>query len=441
MAKKNSAVFAYIMRLRQLCLHPLLFIFGKLRNQKDPISGQYLLNSPNRLDVNEVLKHYQTVVKHLQGGATFNIEGLDARAVQIVQLVLRADIEPEDCCICLESLENGKHVKTQCKHSFHMACIQDWLGNHDNCPLCRQPLENSMLQELRIVDQVAVTPLPPSVGAFLSSVNPNFAQKYSAMLSSAGFDSPAVLVALQENDLRAIGVPESDAKSILKAVARLNGAKNDEKGKEECGEKSDEEEHDNDDEKGFFEQKEGILKSTKLELLLHVLQNIVKDEPDSKILVFTQFTSFIDLIQEFLNRADLGMNHCRIDGTMSLAERSNQIFSFRTDPDKKIFLLSLKVASLGLNLTAANRVILLDPWFNPSVEQQAIDRVVRFGQTRGVKVLRLFISNSIEDRLREIQEKKLQITASVLNEDLVEQSVQQKRSSVSNIRMWRELFR
>lgn len=145
---------------------------------------------------------------------------------------------------------------------------------------------------------------------------------------------------------------------------------------------------------------------------------------------------------------------------MSSKERANACWSFQNDPDKTIFLLSLHVASLGLNLTAASYVILLDPWYNPSVESQAIgeiskflssipsycliiglvDRCVRFGQTKHVKVLRLYITDSIEERMRSIQEKKMRITQQVL-EDPIEQGIQERRASISNVRMWRELFR
>ena len=105
-----------------------------------------------------------------------------------------------------------------------------------------------------------------------------------------------------------------------------------------------------------------------------------------------------------------------------------------------MFLLSLRVASLGLNLTAANRVILLDPWYNPSIEAQAIDRCVRFGQTKPVKVMRLFITSSMEDRLREIQTQKQRVTDSLLNEDS-RKGVDLRKLSASNVKLLRKLFR
>jgi SNF2 family DNA or RNA helicase len=94
---------------------------------------------------------------------------------------------------------------------------------------------------------------------------------------------------------------------------------------------------------------------------------------------------------------------------------------------------------LGLNLTSANKVILLDPWYNPSIEAQAIDRVVRIGQMRDVTVLRLYISDSIEDRLREVAEWKQKNTDVLLNEDS-SRGIDLRKISVSNVRVLRTLF-
>ncbi len=116
------------------------------------------------------------------------------------------------------------------------------------------------------------------------------------------------------------------------------------------------------------------------------------------------------------------------------------ILTIFSSQDKRIFLLSLKVASLGLNLTAADRVILLDPWYNPSIEAQAIDRCVRFGQTKPVKVMRLYVVGSMEDRLREIQSHKQKTTDCVLNEDS-SKGVDLRNVTASSVKLLRLLFR
>lgn len=104
----------------------------------------------------------------------------------------------------------------------------------------------------------------------------------------------------------------------------------------------------------------------------------------SKVIVFSQWTSMLDLVEAAL--AGEGLPFRRLDGTMSLAARDTQLQDFKRDPAVVVLLLSLRAASLGLNLVVANHVVLLDLWWNPAVEDQAIDRTHRIGQTRDVTV-------------------------------------------------------
>jgi SWI/SNF-related matrix-associated actin-dependent regulator of chromatin subfamily A3 len=91
---------------------------------------------------------------------------------------------------------------------------------------------------------------------------------------------------------------------------------------------------------------------------------------------------------------------------MSRNQREETVNNFNNDPEIKVLLISLKYGSLGLNLTVANQCFLMDPWWNPSIEDQAIDRIYRIGQTRPVSVFRFFIENIVEDRVFELQKKK-----------------------------------
>jgi len=96
----------------------------------------------------------------------------------------------------------------------------------------------------------------------------------------------------------------------------------------------------------------------------------------------------------------------RLDGSMLQAQRTAAINSFSTDPNIKIFLISMKAGGLGLNLVAASHVLLLDPWWNPAAEEQAIDRVHRLGQTKPVFVTHFIIQGSVEEKILDLQEKK-----------------------------------
>ena len=150
--------------------------------------------------------------------------------------------------------------------------------------------------------------------------------------------------------------------------------------------------------------------STKISRLVQLLQNVPQNE---KVIVFSQFCGFLDLLHKPLEQINVKFD--RYDGSMSATERRDTINRFTTT-DNKVLLVSLKCGSLGLNLTCANHVILMDPWYNPTVENQAIDRVHRIGQKRDVNVHRIVIKDSIEDRILQLQDKKQRLADSVLKD-------------------------
>ena len=131
--------------------------------------------------------------------------------------------------------------------------------------------------------------------------------------------------------------------------------------------------------------------SSKMYLLMKRLQYIHDKDPHSKILVFSQFTSFLDLCELSLKQNKLRFE--RYDGQLNYNQRKNALKIFSEDNNIQILLISLKCASLGLNLTMANRVIFCDSWWNPAIENQAIDRCHRIGQTKTVFVKKLTIKN------------------------------------------------
>eukprot|EP00003_Mantamonas_plastica_P013186 TRINITY_DN2314_c2_g1_i1.p1 TRINITY_DN2314_c2_g1~~TRINITY_DN2314_c2_g1_i1.p1 ORF type:complete len:538 (+),score=186.77 TRINITY_DN2314_c2_g1_i1:1618-3231(+) len=141
-------------------------------------------------------------------------------------------------------------------------------------------------------------------------------------------------------------------------------------------------------------------KSSKIQALIQLLQGI----PDGdKTIVFSQWTSMLDVIANGLE--DSGIEYCRLDGSMNLQDRSDEIRRFRDD-SVPVFLISLKAGGVGLDLTMANRAVLMDPWWNPAVENQAMDRVYRCGQRKEVTVTRFAIDKSVESLVLRLQEKK-----------------------------------
>ncbi|KAI4691483.1 uncharacterized protein J4E84_003777 [Alternaria hordeiaustralica] len=143
--------------------------------------------------------------------------------------------------------------------------------------------------------------------------------------------------------------------------------------------------------------------STKVEALLDILRASAND-PTNKTIIFSQWTSFLDLLEPHLTL--YGLKYVRIDGSMSATQRDVALEALDSDPKTTIMLASLAVCSVGLNLVAANQVVLADSWWAPAIEDQAVDRVHRLGQKRETKVFRLVVEGSVEERVLGIQEEK-----------------------------------
>ncbi|GAA5832025.1 hypothetical protein JCM3766R1_003691 [Sporobolomyces carnicolor] len=155
--------------------------------------------------------------------------------------------------------------------------------------------------------------------------------------------------------------------------------------------------------------------STKLEALLEELSKTRTEDRTLKTLIFSQFTTMLDIIARRLQLS--GFKYVRIAGSMTPVARDNTIKHFNNDPECTVFLISLKAGGVALNLVEASRVILCSPWWNPATELQAMDRAHRLGQHRPIKVTRLIIENSIESRILELQKKKENLAASTLGDD------------------------
>nr|CAB3474456.1 unnamed protein product [Digitaria exilis] len=134
-----------------------------------------------------------------------------------------------------------------------------------------------------------------------------------------------------------------------------------------------------------------------------------------KAIVFSQWTRMLDLLEVHLKASHV--TYRRLDGTMSVAARDKAVKDFNTVPEVTVMIMSLKAASLGLNMVAACHVLMLDLWWNPTTEDQAVDRAHRIGQTRPVTVSRLTIKDTVEDRILALQEKKREMVASAFGED------------------------
>jgi len=151
--------------------------------------------------------------------------------------------------------------------------------------------------------------------------------------------------------------------------------------------------------------------SAKLDLLMYRLDEVVKE--GHKALVFSQFTSLLAILRRRLDEA--GLTYEYLDG--ATRDRQEPVERFQNDPACPLFLISLKAGGLGLNLTAAEYVFLLDPWWNPAVEAQAVDRAHRIGQTRHVFAYRLIARDTVEEKVLELQKTKRDLAAAIISED------------------------
>lgn len=149
--------------------------------------------------------------------------------------------------------------------------------------------------------------------------------------------------------------------------------------------------------------------SSKLDLLLENLREVVDE--GHKALVFSQFTSLLALVRSMLDKANITYEY--LDGRTR--DRATRVARFQEDPACPVFLVSLKAGGVGLNLTAADYVFLLDPWWNPAVEAQAIDRSHRIGQTKEVFAYRLIAEDTVEEKVVALQQNKRALADAVLS--------------------------
>jgi SNF2 family DNA or RNA helicase len=161
----------------------------------------------------------------------------------------------------------------------------------------------------------------------------------------------------------------------------------------------------------LWQESNSGIQSTKIDFLLDNLEQVV--EGGHQALIYSQFTKYLDIIQTHIKARNWKFS--RIDGSYTLKKRQKEIESFQSG-ENKLFLISLKAGGLGLNLTQANYIFIMDPWWNPAVENQAIDRAYRIGQTKNITVYRPIIRDSVEEKVLKLQERKKELFTDLMEE-------------------------
>ncbi len=153
--------------------------------------------------------------------------------------------------------------------------------------------------------------------------------------------------------------------------------------------------------------------SAKFDHFKELLEDILAE--DHKVLIFSQFVQVLKMLRGYCDEEQFAYSY--IDGSVDVNTREQMVKNFQEDEGNRVFLLSLKAGGVALNLTAADYVIIFDPWWNPAVEAQAIDRSHRIGQTKKVMVYRMVVKDSIEEKMLELQERKKALVENLVASD------------------------
>ncbi|KAA8515310.1 hypothetical protein F0562_018460 [Nyssa sinensis] len=298
------------------------------------------------------------------------------------------------CGICNDPPEDA--VVSSCGHVFCNQCIYERLTGDDNqCPAtnCKAQISASLVFS-RAMLKGSLSDQPDLVSTPDGSSS-DLAETVEPWSDGCSYDSSKIKAALKV--LQSLSKPRDCAsrKNSLKSIDE--NANCPENSFDPHSEVSFSDMHDT----GNLDLDKDLKDSTKV--------------VGEKAIVFSQWTRMLDLLEACLKYSSI--QYRRLDGTMSVAARDKAVKDFNTSPEVSVMIMSLKAASLGLNMVAACHVLLLDLWWNPTTEDQAIDRAHRIGQTRPVTVLRLTVKDTVEDRILALQEKKREMVASAFGED------------------------
>lgn len=341
--KSYTTMLAQILRLRQSCCHPILVRNKNIvAEEEDAAAAADIANGlADDMDLQSLIERFEA-----------DEDEQDANKFGSHVLKQIQDEADSECPICLEEPMEEQTV-TGCWHSACKKCLLDYIeketgkGEIARCFNCREPINaRDIFEVVRHDDEE--DDYKPSIQASFESKVSEFDELYSISDNST---------------------PTTMTKTARISLRRVNQ-----------------------------------LSSAKICTLLLHLKRIKREEPLSKSVVFSQFTSFLDLLEPVLKSASIP--YLRFDGSMHQRQRAAVLKEFAERAKGCVLLLSLKAGGVGLNLTCANKVFMLDPWWSWAIEAQAIDRVHRMGQTDPVKVIRFVVERSIEEKMLRIQDRK-----------------------------------
>ncbi|KAL8692637.1 MAG: hypothetical protein Q9218_002370 [Villophora microphyllina] len=339
--KSYTTIFAQILRLRQSCCHPVLTRNKDIAAEEEDAAAASDIAKGLADDMD-----LQELIERFTSESGTEEDITNKFGAHVLQQI-RSEANNE-CPICAEEPMVDPAV-TGCWHSACKQCLLDYIQHQKDknelplCFNCREPINQ------RDIFEIVREPEDPDD------------------------DEPGVTTASSSMNLYSATPPNTTKPSTPKSTR-------------------------------ISLRRIGIDSSAKIAALISHLKALRTQSPTAKSVVFSQFTSFLDLIAPALTRAKIPF--LRFDGSMNQKLRASTITTFTDSTKGMVLLLSLRAGGVGLNLTSARRVFMMDPWWSFAVEAQAIDRVHRMGQEHEVRVTRFVVSGSIEGRMLRIQERK-----------------------------------
>eukprot|EP01084_Bolivina_argentea_P063551 116009_1 len=408
-AKKNYAhILVLLLRLRQICDHPYLAMKvqdGASEDVGDEGESDCVGDDPMTVVSEQVLKR------------------LNSRDDSILD---------SECPICLDIFNEGV-MFPKCGH---LICREHLYDLEEKCPECRQAFRTSRVIAFSVIIKSDLVDEKHSKSLLAQGGDGGLIMNGETIAERMGGGSPSSAKAKR----RIVWRKTTRAKGAFRTQSQMEEEVEEEEpeSKEEALKRMQkkfdydsynvDESYDasfgDDDEKGYTEEDKypnaqngwKFIPSSKTKMMMQKIQQIRRDHPLDKIIVFSQFTTMLAILERVLRK--YGLNYLMYDGSKTRQQRKDIIAQFKEDAAYNsipVMLMSLKCAALGLNLTVANHVIFCDLWWNPAVESQAIDRVHRIGQTKQVTITRMIIKTSVEERILALQRDKQRIADSALD--------------------------
>ncbi|KAH1299953.1 hypothetical protein KXV22_005980 [Aspergillus fumigatus] len=296
--------------------------------------------------------------------------------------------------------ENGPII-TSCMHLYCEECyfiLKNSLTSADGKPVC-QTCNNPIAEAAYCGTAERIVLDEPSVTSSLTQNNTRRTKTSSQKKSSKLFGSPMFATATQRSRMKYTGDKQQNE----------------------------------DEELDWISAAQGGMPGAKVDKVRDLVANWVREDPDAKVVVFTQFLDFVRIFSSIC--AKEGWAHCRLTGKMSVGARDLSMNEFREKREVKVMIASLMAGGTGIDMSMANKCILVDLWWNEAVQQQAFCRLYRIGQEKVVEVVKIIVQNTIDDYILQLQTKK----SVNINKAIGDEALQKRDKIIDLLKMFAEV--